>query len=108
MTIQAQWTPETHREWLIRDGAAMPRTPDCKPWCTLHAVQDDGLSTFCMGPDIRTPRTSNGYVGISHHPDEGIFIDLGSGNDSVSVDGAEDYAKAILAQVARARGLEVA
>lgn len=106
MDIVRLWTAQTNAERLVKEGMAMARTPDCKPWCAVHAVLDDGVSTFCMGPDIRTPQTSNGYVGITYFVPEGIFIDLGNFMDSVSVDDAEEFGKAILAQVARARGQE--
>lgn len=100
------WEPQTHREWLAEAGLVLPRRPDCKPWCVQHCQLDDSTS-FCMGPDIRTPHTANGYVGITYCPEETggqTFIDLGTGLDSVTVEQAEAYASAILAQVDRARG----
>lgn len=109
-TIHTEWTPETHREWLVENGLVLPRRPDCKPWCVQHCQLDDS-TTFCMGPDIRTPQTPNGYIGITYCPEEGgarTHIDLGDGMDSVTVEQAEELARAILAQVARARGQEAA
>lgn len=110
MTSQTwTWTPETPQEEWVKAGLVVPRKPDCVSWCLFHCVLDDGTS-FCMGPDIRTPRTSNGYVGLQYE-DTGnggraAWVDLGNGNDTVSVEQAEEYARAILAQVARARGEE--
>ncbi|MFI7148427.1 hypothetical protein ACIBO2_26240 [Nonomuraea sp. NPDC050022] len=117
MTMTTQrysWMPETPTEQAIREGLVIPRTPQCVPWCVRHCVLDDGLSTFCMGPDMRTPLTSNGYVGIVFEPEpQGSdvcvpMIDLGNGLDTVKVEAAEEFARAILAQVARARGQEEA
>lgn len=103
-----KWTPETPAEEAAREGLVVPPTPQCVPWCVEHCALDDG-STFCMGPDIRTPLTSNGYVGIIFEPGDDMspLIDLGNGLDTVPVERAEQFARAILAQVARARGEEV-
>jgi len=100
-----RWDTETHREWLAENGLVLPRRPDCRPWCIQHCQLDESTS-FCMGPDIRTPYTPNGYVGIIHEPNGGTRIDLGKGIDDATVEEAEAYARAILTQVARARGEE--
>jgi hypothetical protein len=85
-------------------GLAVPRTPRCKPWCVVHCRFDDN-TTFCMGRDIVVPVVPSGYVGITYCPEEGgqPHIDLGHGTDSATVEEAEAYALAILAQVAKAR-----
>lgn len=103
------YKPKTHREAMAELCLMLPRTPDCHPWCTLHC-QIDETTTFCMGPDILTPVTPNGYVGLTSCSQErGLpMIDLGDGMDHVTVEQAEELARAILAQVARARGQEVA
>lgn len=109
--IRWYWEPETYREWLLENGLILPRTPQCVPWCVQHC-QLDPSGTFCMGPDIRTPHTPNGYVGITYGPETSDEkseprIDLGDGLDVVTVEQAEELAQAILTQVARARGQEV-
>lgn len=105
MSITYVYKPQTHREWLAEDGLILPRTPDCAPWCDMHCRLDDD-TTFCMGPDILTPHTPNGYVGIIYEPRGGTRIDLGNGIDDATVEQAEELANAILRQVARARGEE--
>lgn len=96
---------QTHLEWLAENALILQRTPDCMPWCILHC-QVDEETRFCMGPDILTKGTSNGYVGITHVKGEGVHIDLGHGIDAVTVEVAEELARAIMQQVARARGQE--
>jgi hypothetical protein len=87
-----------------RAGMASPQ-PGCQPWCAEHIPgESDGDGGCCMGGDL-TPPTSGtraAYVGISYTQADGVRVDFG-GSEGNTLDQAEQFAHAILRQVAIGR-----
>lgn len=72
--------------------------PDHQPWCVNHLDDDQGPGT-CMSSDIVLPSQ---IVGLTFRPDEGVRINLCTG-DRIEVlhpDEVKQRAVAMLAQVA--------
>ncbi|MGW0805927.1 hypothetical protein [Nonomuraea sp. NPDC002799] len=84
------------------------RRPDCPPWCTQHAVLDDD-TPFCNAADLPVfvrEMGGHGSVSLTRFPGEVplVQLTLSGGSDSLTVDEAENVAKQLMRQVARARG----
>lgn len=85
-------------------GALVPaqRPRACRPWCVQHLAADRGSGT-CLAAD-QIP-TLGEAVELTYQPDEGLRINLWRETFSLlTIDDAERHARAVLAQVAVARG----
>ncbi|MFD8564827.1 DUF6907 domain-containing protein [Streptosporangium canum] len=94
--------------------AAIHAAPGCAPWCVRH---DDCTSNgrhpadphggMCWAPAIPTPGGRSGSAGdveLTYDAEDGALIQVNNDSDAVlTVDEAEEFARAILAQVELAR-----
>jgi hypothetical protein len=95
-------TPTADRLSLAAPAVPGQRQP-CPSWCVDHTPGDD----LCNAADIPIPGANAGvdpYVGLVSEPDRGprIFV-YRDGDELLSPDDAEAFARALLAQVSRVR-----